>query len=471
MVRIPRHLVDVHGWSKEHARTALIRFGLRKTYSYSSPSKVPPKKKKIAEEKMDQKAEGKSKDYHHYRYCPMHGCTSLVKRIPPHLKNVHKLLPDSAEYKAALSRARGPVRDSHRRPYHERRRSPRKDKSGSSVSVEALEDSEDEIGVRRRSSNRRIKILDDSESQSESEESEHRSIDTRVMEIEDSEDENETSFGTPHKLVDDAITEFKAWLRSADGGNLDEKTSQQHGKQVSKLLKVVDDKYDLTSLFDDHLINQKFLEGYAKKEYHPKTTQSYLMSLRHFYSFSLNEQAGITVSKEKVISLRDKVSRWSSAFRQNCAKRHWEKMEEDFHALITSDQIRQFETSKAARDAVCLLGQLSGAHNIQVTRAQYTLIRDFLLVEISIDNANRAGALANMTVGEYSRMAKESDEFVVLVKNHKTLSTHGHARIVFSPRLKRWMDVFLRELRLKFASSDSGTDKCVFLSSNGESMV
>ena len=407
MVRIPRHLVEVHGWSKEHARTALIRFGLRKTYSYSSPSKVPPKKKKIAEEKMDKKAEGKSKDYHHYRYCPMDRCTALVKRIPPHLKKVHKLLPDSAEYKAALSRVRGPVSDSHRRLYHERWSNPGKDKSRSSVSVEALEDSEDEIGVRRvrRSSYRRIKILDDSES--ESEENEHRSIPTRVMEIEDSEDENGSSFETPHKLVDDVITEFQAWLRSADGGNLDEKTSQQHGKQVSKLLKVVDDKYDLTSLFDDHLINQKFLEGYAKKEYHPKTTQSYLMSLRHFYSFTLTEQAGVTVSKEKVISLRDKVSRWSSAFRQNCAKRHWEKMEEDFHALITSDQIRQFETSKAARDAVCLLGQLSGAHNIQITQAQYTLIRDFLLVEISIDNANRAGALANMTVGEYSRMQRK----------------------------------------------------------------
>ena len=63
------------------------------------------------------------------------------------------------------------------------------------------------------------------------------------------------------------------------------------------------------------------------------------------------------------------------------------------------------------------------------------LIRDFLLVEISIDNANRAGALANMTVGEYSRMAKESDEFVVLGKKHKTVSTHGHAGIVLSPRL------------------------------------
>lgn len=341
--------------------------------------------------------------------------------------------------------------------------------------VEELADSrEDKKKVRGRSLKRfrRIEILDDTES--EEEESEHRSIQTRVEEIEDNEDkkgENGSSFETPQKLADDVITEFEAWLRSADRGNLDEKTSQQHGKQVSKLLKVVDDKCSLTSLFDDHLLNQKFLEDYAKKEYHPKTTQSYLMSLRHFYSYSLTEQAGLTISKEKVISLRDKVSRWSSSFRQNCAKRHWEKMEEDFHALITPDQIKQFETSKAARDVVCLLGQLSSAHNIQITHAQYTLIRDFLLVEISIDNANRAGALSNMTVAEYDRMAKESDEFVVLVKNHKTVSTHGPARIVFSPKLKSWMDVFLREVRLKFTPSNTGPDKCIFITSSGEPMV
>ncbi|CAH3188945.1 unnamed protein product, partial [Porites evermanni] len=401
VVRIPRHLVDVHGWTKEHARTALVRFGLRKTYGYSSPSKVPKKKKKPTKENMAEKEDGKRKDYHHYHYCPMDGCTSLVKRMPPHLKKVHKLLPDSTEYKAALSRVRGPVSDSQRRPYHERQRSSGRDKQ---------------------------------------KESEHRSIHTRVEEIEhvrveaiekieDETDENGSSFENPQKLADDVITEFEAWLRSADGGQLDEKTSHQHGKQVSKLLKVVDDKCNLTSLFDGCLINQKFLEDYAKKEYHPKTTQSYLMSLRHFYSYSLTGQVGLTISKETVISLRDKVGRWSSSFRQNCAKRQWEKMEEDFHALITPDQIKRFETSKAARDVVCLLGQLSGAHNIQITQAQYTLIRDFLLVEISIDNANRAGALANMTVAEYDRMTKESDEFVVLVKNHKTVSTHGPARI------------------------------------------
>ena len=61
--------------------------------------------------------------------------------------------------------------------------------------------------------------------------------------------------------------------------------------------------------FNKENLNQKFLEGYAKKEYHPKTAQNYFMSLRHFYSFSLTEKPGITVSNKKLNSLRDKVSR------------------------------------------------------------------------------------------------------------------------------------------------------------------
>ncbi|CAH3177590.1 unnamed protein product [Porites lobata] len=316
------------GGPRSMLKTALVRFGHEKTHGYSSPSKVPKKKKKPTKENMAEKEDGKRKDYHYYHYCPMDGCTSLVKRMPPHLKKVHKLLPDSTEYKAALSRVRGPVSDSQRRPYHERQRSSGRDKRESPVIY------------------KRIRILDDSES--EEKESEHRSIHTRVEEIEhirveaiekieDETDENGSSFENPQKLADDVM--------------------------------------------------------------------------------------------------------------------------------------ERFETSKAARDVVCLLGQLSGAHNIQITQAQYTLIRDFLLVEISIDNANRAGALANMTVAEYDRMTKERDEFVVLVKNHKTVSTHGPARIVFSAKLKSWMDVFLREVRLKITASNTGPDNCVFITSTGEAMV
>ena len=63
---------------------------------------------------------------------------------------------------------------------------------------------------------------------------------------------------------------------------------------------MIDINQDLACLFNEKLISEKFLE--AKKEYYPKTTKWYLMSLCHFYSFCLREDNGITVSEEKVLS-------------------------------------------------------------------------------------------------------------------------------------------------------------------------
>ena len=73
-------------------------------------------------------------------------------------------------------------------------------------------------------------------------------------------------------------------------------------------------------------------------------------------------------------------------------------MEEDRVELVTPEKIQQFERSQAARDAVILPEKMSKAHNIEITQ---TLLRDFCLSEISIDNPNQAGALSNMTVKEF----------------------------------------------------------------------
>jgi len=92
------------------------------------------------------------------------------------------------------------------------------------------------------------------------------------------------------------------------------------------------------------------------------------------------------------------------------------------------------------------------------------------LVEISIDNANRAGALANMKVGEFTRVSKDDEENVALVKNHKTLQTHGPARIVLSSRLHSWMDIFVREVRSKVPGMTGSLNESVFLTWNRETM-
>ena len=106
-----------------------------------------------------------------------------------------------------------------------------------------------------------------------------------------------------------------------------------------------------------------------------------------------------------------------------------------------------------------------------ISQSRYTLIRDFLFVEISIDNANRAGALANMTLGEFNRVSKHDEENVVLVKDHKTLDTQKPARIVLSSKLHSWMSIFVRDVHSKVPGVTDNPCKNVFLMWNAEAMV
>ena len=232
---------------------------MRKKYIFSNPEKGPKKRKETTDEGEVNTSGKKSKDYHKYRYCPLDGCMSLVKRIPAHLKNVHHLNADSSEYREALSRVRGPVKESYMKPYHERPRVRSPNLSSRNLQEVVLIEEESE----------------EQEDQNYDNASSNQSLDAAT---------------TPK-----AVFQFETWLKSADGGNLDEGTSKQHRVQLSKILKVVDKTEDLASLFNEQVINEKFLEGYAKREY-PKTTKAYLMSLHHFYSFCLSEDLGLSIS-------------------------------------------------------------------------------------------------------------------------------------------------------------------------------
>ena len=116
------------------------------------------------------------------------------------------------------------------------------------------------------------------------------------------------------------------------------------------------------------------------------------------------------------------------------------------------------------------MGQLSALKTTEVTQNQYTLTRDFLLVEISIDNANRAGALANMNLKEFQNSVKHENELVILVRKHKTGATHGPARIVLSPKLQSWIAIFVKKVRCKLPGVADGHSERVFLSWNGEAL-
>ena len=139
---------------------------------------------------------------------------------------------------------------------------------------------------------------------------------------------------------------------------------------------------------------------------------------------------------DATITLIDEKARlWSSSYKKDSQRRHLEKQDEDLPNLVSPEMVAKFEQSEATRRAISLIGQLGGAHSLQVNQAEYTLIRDFILTQITVANAHRSGVLANMTMGEFNKAKQSEGNYIISVKKHKTVDSHGPARVVLSPTL------------------------------------
>ncbi|CAB3978646.1 Neurofilament medium polypeptide [Paramuricea clavata] len=262
-------------------------------------------------------------------------------------------------------------------------------------------------------------------------------------------------------------------MRSPDGGKRDEKTILQHSAQLWSILLAIDSSCDINSLLDMMLIRNIFLETYVKnKKYEAVAIKSYLMSLRHFYSFLLSEKPdGVEFNVEDINVKREKIHFWSTTYKRDSCTRRWQKLEEDTENLLTSESIQNFEKSEAAREAIKIIGQYSyPTETAPVVQALYILARDFLLVELFIDNANRPGILSFMTTDKFHNMGEEDGTYVIAVKKHKTAHVHRPAYIVLSKKLKAWMHVFVEVMRPAVTDSDTSTSS-VFLTWNSRSMT
>ena len=434
VVHIPRHLVRVHHWSHSQSRAAVTNFNLRKKYTFKSQmsAEAGNRKRKL----NGDKATKFHKDYHKKRICPMMGCSACVKRLPAHLKNVHGISPSTDEYKRLLKKAL-----------------PKKKRPCSVLEAENRlkeEFHKDEaLSKRKRPYSDLVQVEEGADEAA-------AVVDSVEVQLED-------EFNTNPLF----ILTFSKWLQSPDGGKKDGKTAKQHASQITRILSVIDTDKKVESLLDLTLLKEKFVT-YAEEKYLPETIKSYFTSLKHFYSFLLSERPdNVEVRSELVIQVWEKVKRWSSSYKRLGQKRMWERSEEDRLELITPEKFEAFENSQTARDAIILLGQLSSAHNVEITQSQYTLLRDFLLVEISIDNANRAGVLSNMTLKELNKATAEDDRFLINVMDHKTFHIHGPAQIVLTSNLHNWMKTFVQEVRSKVPGVGTEEHQPVFPSFNG----
>jgi hypothetical protein len=417
VVHLPRHMRNVHKWTKEAAAKVLLKYNIRKR-KQAQPTKT-------------------HKDYHRRRRCPVSKCHSIVFRLPVHLRKVHNMKDNSKEYSEAFASATFVSDKKHPAILWKEEREQRISTPTEMLLVNNVPTEEND---------------NEHTSQGEPESLGRKGCSNRV---------------TAHPV----LIKFEEWLKSPDGGKRDNKTVNQHSAQLVNMLNAIYDTGEIESLLDIGLVRSAFLKTHVEaKKYEPGTIKSYLMSLRHFFSFLLTENPDeVNFNVEEVTSSREKVRLWSTSYKRDLCTRRWMKLEEDVFNRLTPANIREFEKSEAAREAVKLIGQFLDPSNAPlVTQMAYTLVRDFLFAQIFIDNANRPGVLSCMTMNEFYNMRKEGDDHLIAVKAHKTVHIHGAAYIVLSKRLKAWLTIFVQYMRFKVTTSTTGP---VFLLWNGQSMT
>ena len=288
------------------------------------------------------------------------------------------------------------------------------------------------------------------------------------------------------------ITEFYDYLVDVDGGYRNTKIAQQYKAQVKSVIRTC--KTQSTEqkehqempayclLLIPGRAGVKLLKSwltYAVNKYQPGTVRSYLMSLRLFFKFLIQEEKSVPgVTLEVINARRDLMTSWSSAQKKSVLKRKLEKYDEDYRKLLSSENLHQVchgnqHVNAVKQLASSLLETNQGDDTAKIiSDKSHCEVRDWLITRVLIDNSGRSGNMANMTTSEFNEAVfyEGTDEdparYRVLIKDHKTAGVYGSAVVWFYDDLYLLTGMYVRTVRSQFLTADSNVDN-VFISSNG----
>ena len=494
VTHLPRHMKQRHRWGAEEASGVLNAFGLRKDKKRTSKK-------------------GKATRVFKSMVCPVPPCHSVVKRLHNHLTDFHHMKRGSERYRSSLASAvrhevavisssessgeSSSSEDQEKVPCKKKMKQKEKHESiFKNVYPTSDEDSSEdscsdypEIFQREKRKEKGVAQLEEKNDFPST--SSHSCPDQETTAagnqedfgIDATSDDESDSCMEIDKDCSDAMktrppqhegvfTKFEEWLQGPDGGRKDERCAVQCSRQVQLVIEYIDkEQPNLSNILHKQILRDKWLSKF-EKEKRPGTVKSYLGALNQFYIFlECESPPQIDVPSEVLSCLRAQIKVWNKSHHKLIKDRFWEKRIDDLANLKTPEQVKVFDGSDVARTAVKLLGDFQDLPSGTIpSQCEYTVVRDYLLTLLCINNGSRSGALANMTLGEFRKAQEEDGCFVVKVRKHKTFTTHGPAHLILSSSLHQWMEIFISKFRDSIANGNTDDAAQVFLTWSNQPM-
>ena len=285
----------------------------------------------------------------------------------------------------------------------------------------------------------------------------------------ESEDEQLPDAELESTKIGDFLRNFKVHLLGVDGGWRPERLAKQMVSQILVIHKKANgNSDDIAELTNVKNIRDKWMSK-MMVERRPGTVMAYLSSLQAFYKYAITDQVFVKrISQETLIECVNRVNHWQKSNRKVLSRRKWEKRIEDGQKLAKADDFIQFDSSEPVRAAIKMIASFT-ASSKAVKKYEYTLVRDYIITSLCMDNASRTGAIANMRLEEVGRAEKSGDSMLITVLDHKTLETSGPAILALPVATFNYLDIFLNKMRSQI-DIDNECEEFCFLSWNGKRM-
>lgn len=407
-VELPSHMVHKHGWDKKRAATVNCLTNQRKHYS--------KKKWKMIKGRQQ---------------CPVIGCSSIVLSIRDHNRNKHPNLIQKKQENII-------TRDFY--PH-----------APVNILTETIEEP--------------VEIPPATDATTDCS---RDTIESALSEVVDSVDliaftASNSKYQIPRHLKE-MIEVFGLWVTGPQGGGNKHVTSRHNTGMISRICEDLN-AVNLRCLLDDSRLWRLFLKKKEDGTWSGQTARSYMVAIKKFMMFiMIDSRKGLyttQVERDYARDINTDVGNWSKSYKNQIGLESARKKIKHADSLIDPAKVNAYKASEQYRTAVTLFGTCHEP-SFQITARRFALLRAFLLFNINLRNANRAGVLAEMTVQNFNERKKAVDvetgcsQFMVTIVEHKTLATSGPAKLSLSGQLELFMSLYLTNIRSKVTSDEGG---------------
>jgi len=263
--------------------------------------------------------------------------------------------------------------------------------------------------------------------------------------------------GRPRGFRHQLLKCFYEHLQDLGGGANKERQAGIHAQNVRKLLDHLDPKNDTIScLIEDGGLQMWRNWGkpiLEQNKMRPGTVKAYLSSVGKFLKFIIQKVADETKEfpsiDERSLRLANNVLNrlpdWRTAISRKFSHKKWERVLEVSRRLPPASTINDLMSTEPAKEAITILNKSSTGH--LVSSREFIILRDFLIVRLELENAQRPGPMETATVPNF-REAERSDDgsYTMYCPKHKR-SIDGPARICMDAETHANMCTYVEHVR------------------------